>query len=165
MLVSSSYLTFQYWLGFVTRVSAEQLASPQQHDWQAPFMPSASGKHFDTGVCDARWLSADCFVVGTENGQLAVVATQSATNSSTPPANDVNGSGEDSSSALVSRPPSYELKFTRQEHDHMVLCVDAAYGSSLAISGSHDAKIKVWDVEQELSTRTYAGSSSSGFVF
>ncbi len=76
-----------------------------------------TGKHFETGVCDARWQSNERVFVGTENGEVMLFKL-----------NDSTGENY------------FERVFTKQEHDNMVLCLDSKFDSELAVSGSDDAR-------------------------
>ena len=79
-----------------------------------------TGKHFETGVCDSKWSSADRVFVGNENGEVMLFK-------------------------LSNQSESYfEPIFTKQEHDNMVICLDCKYDTELAISGSDDARLSLF---------------------
>lgn len=55
----------------------------------------------------------------------------------------------------------YEKIMVKQEHDSLVLCFATSFNSDIALSGSEDSKIKVWDLKNELSIRTYKAHESA----
>ena len=120
MIVSSSYLTYQFWVGFVAHIQNESEYMKQKISQRTHLMLSSlkSGKHFETGVCDARWQSSERVLVGTENGEVILFKLNDPTIAEN----------------------YFERVFTKQEHDNMVLCIDTKYDSELAISGSDDAR-------------------------
>ncbi len=119
MIISSSYLTYQFWVGFVGHIQKESEYMKQKISQRSHFMLSSlkTGKHFESGVCDARWQSNERIFVGTENGEVMLFKINESTVEN-----------------------YFERVFVKQEHDNMVLCIDSKFGSELAISGSDDAK-------------------------
>lgn len=68
MIVSSSYYTYQHWIGFVGYLPSHDLN--KSLDNGRPFMLSSlkTGKSLDSGVCSANWTNDTSFLIGTDNG-------------------------------------------------------------------------------------------------
>jgi len=66
--VSSSYYTYQHWIGFIGYLLHSELKQSLSNT--KPFMLSSlkTGKSSDSGICSARWASDDTFLIGTDNG-------------------------------------------------------------------------------------------------
>ena len=55
----------------------------------------------------------------------------------------------------------YENLMNKKEHDSLVTCIATCYDSNMALSGSEDARIKVWSLNDELSIHTYKGHENT----
>lgn len=83
----------------------------------------------NSGVCTARWLSNTKFLIGTDCGTVQ----------------------------LLEWNENLDSLMNKQEHDGLVTCLDKKFNSETAVSGSSDCRIKIWDLNEALSTRTIRG--------
>lgn len=134
LVLSSSYLTYQHWKGYVGLVTPEETDEIIQSTKHFSLTDCKKGRCLDSGVNQARWVSNDRFVLGTDNGEIIAYK---------------NISDKD------------QEVMVKQEHDGMVLCVATNMNSEIALSGSDDSKIKVWDLNDEVSIKTLKGHDSA----
>jgi len=127
MLISSSNLTFQYWDGAICVLDIdESFAEPKS------VIPStmSCNKTTSSGVCDAKWTHKNQIVAGNDEGDILLFTYN----------NDAQ---------------QLDDPITLREHDSMVLSVAAGKDTNIAVTGSHDSQIKIWDLDNFASTRTY----------
>ena len=68
LIISSSYYTYQHWIGFIGYVANYDLKKTIKT--KSPLMLSTlkTGKSLDSGICCANWTSDQNFLIGTDNG-------------------------------------------------------------------------------------------------
>jgi len=177
LIVSSSYLTYQHWIGFVGHLTPRSSYLKTPNDQRGVLMLSSlkpHGKHFESGVCTAKWVSEDRVLVGTDNAEITLLS-KSKSNSSSKNENEYqkengNANGnrknekmeqeQQTSESELSSSSYFEKVFTKQEHDSFVNCLAVKQSNGnggldeLAVSGSDDARVKLWNLAAEQSTRT-----------
>ncbi|XP_010879830.1 methylosome protein 50 [Esox lucius] len=92
-----------------------------------------AGVQTEAGVTEAKWVSERGVLVASDSGAVELWELS------------------EDESLLVNR-------YTKHEHDHIVNSVSPA-GSSHAVSGSMDCRIKVWDLSQGEVVSTYSAHS------
>lgn len=92
-----------------------------------------TGKSLDSGACSADWTNDKSFLIGTDNGEVMLYKLT------------------DQSESF------YQNLMTKKEHDGLVTSLATCYDSNLALSGAEDARIKLWDLSEELSMNTFNG--------
>lgn len=116
MLISSSYLTFQNWSGYVGYLKSQEVKS-KISDFPLMLSSLNVNKSFSSGVCVARWCNENKILVGTERGEIYLINLE---------------------------PDTEESKFTnifqKHEHDSLILCLETKFDSPIALSGSEDSK-------------------------
>lgn len=134
LILSSSYLTYQHWIGFIGLLNKSEIDEIVK--LQKPFMLSSlkTGKSNESGISQARWISNERFITGTDNGEVVLYKMNKEE-----PEN------------------MYETLMTKHEHDSLVVSLATTFDSHIALSGSSDSRIKVWNLNDELSTRTMKG--------
>ena len=92
-----------------------------------------TGKSLSSGVSQARWVSNEKFLAGSDNGEVMLYK--------------------------MNKEPDnmYESIMLKHEHDNLVTCLATSFNSDIALSGSEDSKIKMWDLNEELSIKTFKG--------
>ncbi|XP_023696890.1 methylosome protein WDR77 [Paramormyrops kingsleyae] len=96
----------------------------------------SAGVQTESGISEARWVSERGILVASDSGAVELWEL-----------------AEDGR-LIVS-------KFSLHEHDDVVTCVSPTAGGVMAVSGSMDTCIKVWDLNQETVVNTYNGHSST----
>ena len=134
LILSSSYLTYQHWKGYIGLLTPDETDELIKSVKPLNLRDLSSGKSVDSGINQARWISNERFVIGTDNGEVMLYKLNN------------------------QKSVFYELSMVKQEHDSMVLCVATNFNSEIALSGSDDSKIKVWDLNEEMSIKTLKGS-------
>lgn len=86
-------------------------------------------KKVNSGVCTASWLSNNKFLIGTDCGRVQ----------------------------LLEWNENFDSLMDKEEHDGLVSCLDKKFDSEMAVSGSSDCRIKIWDLNEALSIRTFRG--------
>lgn len=125
-------MTYQHWKGYVGIVTPEEKDELIKSAEAFSLLNFKKGRCLESGVNQARWLSNERFVLGTDNGEIIMYS---------------NLNDEKSQEVMI-----------KQEHDSMVLCLATNLNSEIALSGSDDSKIKVWDLNDEVSIKTLKGN-------
>jgi WD40 repeat protein len=95
-----------------------------------------TGKSMTSGISQARWVSNENFLAASDNGEVMLYK-------------------------LNKEPENmYESIMLKLEHDSIVTCLATNFNSDIALSGSEDCKIKMWDLKDELSIKTFKGNFS-----
>lgn len=137
LILSSSYLTYQHWIGFIGFLGKSDLNEFTAKRKSVLLSSLKTGKSMTSGVSQAKWVTNDRFLTGTDNGEVMLYK-------------------------LNKEPENlYENVMLKQEHDSMVLCVVTNFNSEIALTGSDDSKIKVWNLKEELSIKTLKGHDSA----
>lgn len=126
LLISSSSLTYQYWSGSFVAIDKQSLTKNDSNFFSNNFK---SFKTVKSGVCTARWVTNDTFLIGTDCGKLE----------------------------LLKWNENFDFQMSKEEHDGLVTCIDRKFNSEKAVSGSSDCRIKIWDLNEALSIRTFRG--------
>jgi len=134
LILSSSYLTYQHWIGFVGLMNKPEIDDIVKSEKSCFLSSLKTGKSNDSGVSQARWISNERFVAGTDNGEVILYK--------------VNKEEPEN---------MYETVMVKQEHDSLVLSLATNLNSNIALSGSSDTRIKVWNLNDELSINTFKG--------
>lgn len=135
LILSSSYLSYQHWKGYIgllTPVETDELIKSAKPFNLCNFKV---GRCIESGVNQARWISNERFILGTDNGEIMMYT---------------NINDQKSQEVMI-----------KQEHDSMVLSLATNMNSEIALSGSDDSKIKVWDLNDEVSIKTLKGHDSA----
>lgn len=119
-------MTFQDWSGSYAVIDKQELTKVESSTLLSKF---ESCKKVKSGVCTARWLTNDSFLIGTDCGKLE----------------------------LVKWNKNFDSLMSKEEHDGLVTCIDRKFDSETAVSGSSDCRIKIWDLNEALSVRTFRG--------
>lgn len=137
LLLSSSYLTYQHWIGFVSFIDKTETDKIISNGKSCMLSSQKTGKSLSSGISQAKWVCNDKFLAGTDDGEVMLFK-------------------------LNKEPENlYENLMVKHEHDSIVLCLATVMNSEIALSGSDDSKIKMWNLKDELSIRTYKGHDSA----
>ena len=145
LLVTSSYLTYQKWSGFLGCLAHNEIIIKDDDDNKKSSSSSSitsqplklglgggSGLTFECGLVDAKWTSNTHVLVAKDNGEIALLNVINV--------NEQQDSSSYSSSSSSSPPKMvYNQKMAKMEHDSMVLCIETRHEAQLALSGSYDA--------------------------
>jgi len=92
-----------------------------------------TGKSMTSGITQARWVTNQTFLAASDNGEVMLYK-------------------------LNKEPDNmYENIMLKLEHDSIVTCLATSFNYEIALSGSEDGKIKMWDLNDELSIKTFKG--------
>ena len=122
-MVSSSYLTFANWTGFIGYLSSDELtARLQSPSQQQPLMLSSLKMSLDikSGVSVARWSSNQGILVGTDLGEVNLYRIKNADNNQ--------------------ESKQFDCEMSKREHDDPITCLETRNDSNTAISGSEDSR-------------------------
>ena len=152
LILSSSYLTYQHWIGFVGLLNKPEIDDIVKSEKSCLLSSLKTGKSNDSGVSQARWISNERFVAGTDNGEVILYKVKRENMYETVMVKHEHDS-------LVKEEPEnmYETVMVKHEHDSLVLSLATNLNSHIALSGSSDTRIKVWNLNNELSIRTFKG--------
>lgn len=139
LLVSSSYLTYANWTGFIGYLPSDDVEKRTSTNSikKQPLMLSTlkMNININSGVSDAKWVTDEQILVGTDFGEIILYKI-----------NNTNNNLENN---------KFENVLAKCEHDDLITCLETKYDSTIALSGSEDSKIKVWDLKEQLSILTY----------
>ncbi|CAF0874798.1 unnamed protein product [Brachionus calyciflorus] len=127
LLLSSSYLTFQSWTGFIGVLPKSDISNNSK----ILLSKLRIKKKFHSAPSVARWTTNESILIGNDSGDVELL--------------NLSESSED----------NFEVVMSKCQHDGIVTCLDTKFDSNLALSGSDDATIKVWDLNESMSKHTY----------
>ncbi len=71
LIISSSYYTYQHWIGFIGYVANVDLKKTIKNATPLMLSTLKTGKSLDSGICCANWTSDQNFLIGTDNGKIS----------------------------------------------------------------------------------------------
>ena len=132
-MATSNYLNKNDWSSILYLIRKQELAKTKLNKSGVEIRKIPNSFLFKCGIACSKWLNDDELLFGTDAGSLVL------------------------SKSYCDSVGNFKLeeKMSRCEHDGLVNCLDATFGSRTAITGSSDSIIKIWDLNECMSIQTF----------